>query len=197
MCDEYRTVSGIAYAKHVVKKSRFIAEATAVESQEAVKAFLDEVRERLPRASHYCYAYSIGGGESKRDYATDAGEPRHSAGPPILSAIRAHRLSNTLCVVARYYGGINLGMGGLIRAYGQCARACFQNATLENRIFYQNLLLKVPYSRIGTVVTLCKRGGGEIVDIEYTPQPVISLRMRQSAVEAFQVHLQSIGMLTL
>ena len=58
-------------------------------------------------------------------------------------------------------GGINLGIGGLIRAYGQCARECLQNAAIENRIFYQNMYLKVNYPDIGTVVTLCKRVGGE------------------------------------
>ena len=193
MSDQYRTVAGIAEAYHVVKKSRFFGEATAVRTQAEVKAFLTEVRERNPRASHYCYAYSIGSGSALREYATDAGEPTHSAGPPILSAVRGFGLSNVICVVARYYGGINLGIGGLIRAYGQCARDCLQNATIETHIFYTNLYVKVNYPDIGTVVTLCKRLGGKVMDIKYEPDPIVEIRIRQRMLETFQAQLQGYG----
>ena len=159
-------------------------------TQAAVKEFLTQVQERKPRASHYCYAYSIGSGNALREYATDAGEPTHAAGPPILSAVRAFGLSNVICVVTRYYGGINLGVGGLIRAYGQCARDCFQNATIENHIFYENLYLKVNYPNIGTVVTLCKRLGGKVVNIKYDPDPIVEIQIRQSMLETFQGQLQ-------
>ena len=193
MSDEYRTVVGIAHAYHVVKKSRFLGEATAVHTQEAVKDFLSQVQERSSRASHYCYAYTIGSDATLREYATDAGEPTHSAGPPILSAIHAFDLSNIICVVTRYYGGINLGVGGLIRAYVQCARECLQNATIENRIFYQNMYLTVNYPDIGTVVTLCKRAGGKVINIKYDPDPIIQIQIRQNALEPFQAQLQGLG----
>ena len=190
MSDQYRTVAGIAEAHHIVKKSRFFGEATAVQTQAEVKEFLTQVQERNPRASHYCYAYSIGSGDALREYATDAGEPTHSAGPPILSAIRGFGLSNVVCVVARYYGGINLGVGGLIRAYGQCARDCLQNATIETRICYENLYVKVNYPDIGTVVTLCKRLGGKVIDIKYEPDPIVEIHIRQGMLETFRAQLQ-------
>ena len=193
MSDQYKTVAGIAEAHHVVKKSRFFGEAAAVRTQAEVKEFLDQVRERNPRASHYCYAYSIGSGDALREYATDAGEPIHSAGPPILSAVRGFGLSNVICVVARYYGGINLGVGGLIRAYGQCARDCLQNATIETYIFYERLYVKVDYPNIGTVVTLCKRLGGKVIDISYAAGPIVEIQIRQTMVETFQAQLQGYG----
>lgn len=194
MSDQYRTVAGIAHAHCVVKKSRFFGEATAVRTQVEVKEFLTQMQERNPRASHYCYAYSIGSGSVLREYATDAGEPTHSAGPPILSAVRGFGLSNVICVVARYYGGINLGIGGLIRAYGQCARDCFQNATIETCIFYENLYVKVNYSDIGTVVTLCKRLGGKVRGIKYEPDPIVEIQIRQKMLETFQAQLQGYGL---
>jgi uncharacterized YigZ family protein len=160
MSGEYQTIVGIATAKHVVKKSRFFGEASAVNSHDAVKKFVADVRSRIRQATHYCYAYNLGSGDEKLEYATDAGEPTNSAGPSILAAIRATGLSNIIIVVARYYGGINLGIGGLIRAYGACARACLENATLETHIYYHDLQVKVLYPHIGTVVTLCKRLGG-------------------------------------
>ena len=193
MSDQYKTVAGIAEAHHVVKKSRFFGEATAVRTQAEVKEFLTQVQERNSRASHYCYAYIIGSGNALREYATDAGEPTHAAGPPILSAIRGFGLSNVICVVARYYGGINLGIGGLIRAYGRCARDCLQNATIETCIFYENLYVKVNYPDIGTVVTLCKRLGGKVIDIKYEPDPIVEIQIRQRMLETFQAQLQGYG----
>ena len=188
--DQYKTVSGIAESHHVVKKSRFFGEATAVYTQTDVKEFITEMQERNPRASHYCYAYSIGSARALREYATDAGEPTHSAGPPILTAVRTSGLSNIICVVARYYGGINLGIGGLIRAYGKCARECLQNATIETRIFYENVYLKINYPDIGPVVNLCKRLGGKVVDIKYDPDPIVEIQIRQSRLETFHSQLQ-------
>ena len=193
MSGEYQTIVGIATAKHVVKKSRFFGEASAVNSRAEVKAFVADVRSRIRQATHYCYAYSLGSSDDKLEYATDAGEPTNVAGPPILAAIRATGLSNTTIVVARYYGGINLGIGGLIRAYGACARACLENATLETRTFYHDLHVKVPYAHIGTVVTLCKRLGGQVINIEYDPNPIIAIRIQQKVLETFQAQLQSIG----
>ncbi len=193
MSDQYRTVAGIAQAYHVVKKSRFFGEATAVGTQAEVKEFLTQAQARNPRASHYCYAYSIGSGNVLREYATDAGEPTHSAGPPILTAVRGFGLSNVICVVARYYGGINLGVGGLIRAYGKCARECLQNAIIETHIFYENLHVKVNYPDIGSVVTLCKRLGGKVIDIKYEPDPIVEIQIRQKMLETFQAQLQGYG----
>ncbi|RKU20213.1 YigZ family protein [Candidatus Poribacteria bacterium] len=193
MFDQYKTVVGIAEAHHVVKKSRFFGEAAAVRTQAEVKEFLAQVQKRNPRASHYCYAYSIGSGDARREYATDAGEPTHSAGPPILAAVRGFGLSNVICVVARYYGGINLGVGGLIRAYGQCARDCLQNATIETCLFYEKLYVKVNYPNIGTVVTLCKRLDGKVINIRYEPDPIVEIQIRQKMVETFQAQLQGYG----
>ena len=176
-----------------MKKSRFFGEAAAVRTQAEVKEFLAQAQERNPRASHYCYAYRIGRGGALREYATDAGEPTHSAGPPILSVVRGFGLSNVICVIARYYGGINLGVGGLIRAYGQCARDCLQNATIETCIFYEKLYVKVNYPNIGPVVTLCKRLGGKVIDIRYEPDPIVEIQIRQKMVETFQAQLQGYG----
>ncbi|RKU26719.1 YigZ family protein [Candidatus Poribacteria bacterium] len=193
MSDGYKAIKGIAAAKYVVKKSRFLAEAKAVENQDKVKRFVVDVKNRIPQATHYCYAYSIGNEDDKLEYVSDAGEPTHSAGPPILAAIHANELSNTIIVVARYYGGINLGIGGLIRAYGACARACLENATIETRIKYRELYVDVPYSQIGTVVTLCKRMGGQVRSINYEPNPNIHIQIKERQLESIQEQLQSIG----
>ena len=193
MSDEYKTIVGIAESKLVIKKSRFFGIATSVDTIEESKRFLALLQEKYPKASHGCYAYNIGWGSEKREYATDAGEPRNSAGPPILAALTASQLSNVICVVVRYYGGINLGVGGLIRAYGHCARECLASAKIETQIFYRTLQVRTPYEQIGSVLKLCNRLGGKVVNIEYDQHATAHLQIRQREIENFQENLRGIN----
>lgn len=193
MSDQYKTIIGVAESRLEVKKSRFIGLATAIGDQDATKGFLDLVQQKHANASHYCYAYSVGAGHKLREYATDAGEPTHSAGPPILTAVKVSGLSNVICVVVRYYGGVNLGVGGLIRAYGRCARECLGNAKIETRIFYQTLRLRASHDQIGPVVNLCGRLRGNVLNVEYDEGAIVHLRIRQGELETFIAHLQGIG----
>lgn len=193
MSDEYKTIVGIAESKLVVKKSRFFGLVTSVDTIQGSKSFLALAQEKYPNASHYCCAYNVGWGREKREYATDAGEPRNSAGPPILAAVTASQLSNVICVVVRYYGGINLGVGGLIRAYGQCARECLANAKIETQIFYKTLQVRTPYEQIGSVLKLCSRLRGKVVNVEYDQCATAHLQIRQREVENFQENLQRIN----
>lgn len=193
MSDEYKTIVGTAESKLVVKKSRFLGFATSIDTIEASKKFLTLLQEKYPNASHGCYAYSIGWGHEKREYATDAGEPRNSAGPPILAAVTASQLSNVICVVIRYYGGINLGVGGLIRAYGRCARECLGSAKIETQIFYKTLQVRTPYEQIGSVLKLCNRLRGRVINIEYGQDATAHLQIRQREVENFQESLRGIN----
>lgn len=193
MSDEYKTIVGIAESKLVIKKSRFFGLVTSVKTIQGSKRFIALVQEKYPNASHYCCAYSIGWGREKREYATDAGEPRNSAGPPILAAVASSQLANVICVVVRYYGGINLGIGGLIRAYGRCARECVANAKIETQIFYKTLQVRTPYEQIGSVLKLCSRLGGKVVNVEYDQHATAHLQIRQREVDNFQENLRGIN----
>ena len=193
MSDEYKTIVGIAESKLVVKKSRFFGFATSVDTIQGAKRFLALLQEKYPNASHGCYAYSIGWGREKREYATDAGEPRNSAGPPILAAVTGSQLSNVICVVVRYYGGINLGVGGLIRAYGRCARECLADAKIETQIFYKTLQVRTPYEQIGSVLKLCSRLGGQVINVEYDQHATAHLQIRRREVKNFQENLLGIN----
>ncbi len=193
MLDEYKTIVGIAESKLVVKKSRFFGLVTSVDTIQGSKRFIALIQEKYPNASHYCCAYSIGWGHEKREYATDDGEPRKSAGPPILTAVASSQLSNVICVVVRYYGGINLGVGGLIRAYGRCARECLASAKIETRIFYKTLQVQTPYEQIGSVLKLCGRLGGRVVNVEYDQRATAHLQIRQREIENFRENLRGIN----
>ncbi|HIE28672.1 TPA: hypothetical protein EYP66_15440 [Candidatus Poribacteria bacterium] len=192
--DEYKTISGISESNLTVKKSHFIGLSTSVSSIQEINDFLDYAKAEYPKASHYCYAYSIGLGDKKREYCTDAGEPTNSAGPPILSAINSSGLNNLICVVIRYFGGIKLGIGGLIRAYGRCARECLKSASIETRIFHQTFCLRTPYQHIGGALNLLNRLRANVVDVSSDGEDAkITLQIRQSMIDALQEGLKRIG----
>ena len=113
-------------AEFKVKGSRFIAEIGRVTSEEEIHTALEEIRRRERGATHHCFAWRIGDPETGTWRVNDDGEPAGTAGKPILQALDGQRLSNSLAVVTRYFGGTKLGKGGLIRAYGDVTRLAIQ-----------------------------------------------------------------------
>lgn len=164
--DQYTTIRGVSRAELRVKKSRFFGLATSVGTEKDAADFINNVKTEFPKATHYCYAFVIGGGAKKLARCNDAGEPVNSAGKPILLAIESSGLHNIVCVVVRYFGGIKLGIGGLIRAYGQTARDCLDNAVTVVRIPSVRLEIDMPYAHIGAVVNLVTRLQGKILSME-------------------------------
>eukprot|EP00527_Entomoneis_sp_CCMP2396_P006449 CAMPEP_0198155384 /NCGR_PEP_ID=MMETSP1443-20131203/69106_1 /TAXON_ID=186043 /ORGANISM="Entomoneis sp., Strain CCMP2396" /LENGTH=301 /DNA_ID=CAMNT_0043822131 /DNA_START=102 /DNA_END=1008 /DNA_ORIENTATION=+ len=129
-------VLGSVYeAEHEVKKSRFIGYAKHVSVWNEASDFISEVKQLHPKARHWCYGFRVGGGggqetlgEPLNERSSDDGEPAGTAGAPILGAIQGEELTNVICIVVRYSGGIKLGAGGLIRAYGTSARQVLREA---------------------------------------------------------------------
>ena len=131
-----------------VKKSRFIARAARAESRGEAMAFLESVREA--RANHNCWAYKIG-----PDYRfNDDGEPGGTAGQPILRAIEGQGLDHVVAVVTRYFGGIKLGAGGLVRAYGGAAAECLRTSPRVEVRPRVSLRLEAPFALTGAVYPL-------------------------------------------
>ena len=106
-----------------VVNSRFIASAAPVFSNDEARAFINSVKERFPDATHHVPAYVIGYGNSVSAYCTDDGEPSGSAGRPLLAVVQGSGLGDICVVVTRYFGGTKLGIGGLVRAYGDAGKA--------------------------------------------------------------------------
>lgn len=128
-----------------VKHSRFLAQGAPVPSAEAALAFLRDVAD--PAATHNCWAYRIG-----QDYrSSDDGEPAGTAGRPILAAIDGQGFDRVMVVVTRWYGGINLGAGGLVRAYGGAAAECLRLAPREPLVALATLALACPFDDLGHV----------------------------------------------
>jgi uncharacterized YigZ family protein len=126
----------------IIKNSKFITLLFNINNEEDVSNILDTLKKEYKKATHYCYAYIIN--NIKR--SNDDGEPSGTAGMPILNVLEKNELTNILCVVIRYFGGIKLGAGGLIRAYGKSVRECLNNVELRPIISGYELSFETDYN---------------------------------------------------
>ena len=125
-----RTIKEDVIAQIVEKKSKFIANLCYVSSIEEAEAILKQIRKKHYDARHHCYAYRIEEKERILEKASDDGEPSGTAGPPMLNLLQKQELTNVIVIVTRYFGGILLGTGGLVRAYTQSAKTAIDNASI-------------------------------------------------------------------
>jgi uncharacterized YigZ family protein len=184
MADTFRTLEDSASATRTVDGSRFLAEAAPVESREEAEAHLEAVRAREHKASHHCMAYRIGveGDDFRYD---DDGEPSGTAGRPLLRQIDARDLTNTLVVVTRYFGGTELGTGGLARAYGDAASAALDRAALVERVVRTPVRVQFDYDDTAPARRVLRQFDAVILESEYTAVTEWTVGVRASEVEAF------------
>ena len=142
--EDYRTIRGTAIGEYEEKKSRFIAQLSFADSEEAAVAFLEQVRAANRTARHNVYAYVLQNGRTRY---SDDGEPAKTAGTPVLETIGHAGVADVIVVVTRYFGGILLGTGGLVRAYTAAASGALQNAELVSMRLVVDCRLRVPYAQ--------------------------------------------------
>ncbi|GIM45673.1 IMPACT family member YvyE [Collibacillus ludicampi] len=150
MIPSYRTIHGYGEETIIIKKSKFIGYAMPVTSEEEAVAFIEEIRKKHWDATHNCYAYQIGYHDEIQK-SSDDGEPSGTAGKPILEVIKKERLKNVVVVVTRYFGGIMLGAGGLVRAYGQTAASGLKAAGIVTRLLCNQVHISIDYTWLGKV----------------------------------------------
>lgn len=173
-----------------VKNSRFIGSLFHVESEEEVQRYLDSVAAEFPDATHHAYAFRIGAGGDMIERASDDREPAGSAGPPMLQTLQGNKVSDVLIIGTRYFGGIKLGIGGLTRAYRECARVCLEKTALKIRVPAQSYRLTVSYEDFGAVNRLLECKNGLIYKADYGREinVVIEIpaRLRRSFIDGFK-----------
>ncbi|MBR2823014.1 MAG: YigZ family protein [Clostridia bacterium] len=162
----YRTLAGPGRDEIVIQKSRFIGQAWPCVSEEEALSHLRRVREETRDARHHCYAYIIGKNEGILRYSDD-GEPGGTAGMPIISLLRSEKLVDCCCVVTRYFGGILLGTGGLVRAYTEGCRVAIRSAGMVRMEKTCRDLCEVPYSCWDTVRYTLDRLPARCEDLSY------------------------------
>ncbi|MBA4495375.1 YigZ family protein [Paenactinomyces guangxiensis] len=152
----YKTVGHDGETEIIIQKSRFICRAKQVPGEEEAVKFIQEVSRKHWDATHNCYAYLITDTVQK---SSDDGEPAGTAGRPILEVIHAKNLLYTAIVVTRYFGGIKLGAGGLVRAYSQGAAAAIEAAGIVERVMHQEMIFTFDYPFIGKMEHELHRSG--------------------------------------
>ncbi len=162
----FRTIQSPTEGLYKEKGSKFLAFAFPVNTESAVKDNLELIRKQYFDARHHCYGYILGAEKSKFR-AVDDGEPNHSAGDPILGQIRSKELTNVLVVVVRYFGGVKLGVGGLISAYKLAAEDALNKAIIVQEEVRESISLGYDYAQTPEVMRLVKEFELEIIEQDY------------------------------
>ena len=183
--DAYRTLESPVESRVTRKRSRFLAFVYPIRSLEEIEERRSALRRAYHDATHHCSAYRLLQEGEPLVASDDDGEPSGSAGPPILHHLEGADLLNVLAVVVRYYGGTNLGVGGLIRAYGDAvAEALADGAILERRIERQIRIAYPPEATSGVMGTI-HHHNARVVRIEYDDRAMAVVGLPPSRVDAF------------
>lgn len=192
MNDEYKTINDTGEGTYSEKRSKFLAFSHHVESEDEVKALLASYRKKYYDARHVCYAYMLGA-ERNNFRANDDGEPSSTAGKPILGQINSNELTDILIVVIRYYGGVNLGTGGLIVAYRTAAAEAIANSSIVKRQVEEIVTYRFPYVMMNDVMRVVKELNPRIVSQNYDNTCEIKLSIRKSEVERLRDRLAKLS----
>ena len=177
--ESYKIITKEGTGEIVEKKSRFIANVFSVENQQEAEARIAEISKKYWDAKHNCYAYVIGpNGENTK--CSDNGEPSGTAGKPILEVINGAGLTNTLIIVTRYFGGVLLGTGGLVRAYTQSAQAGLAASEIGVMTYAQKLTIKVGYNMINNVQYYLSQNDIPIADSRYEADVQFDICVREA-----------------
>jgi uncharacterized YigZ family protein len=161
----YRTVHEFGSEETVINKSRFIGYAKPVESEEEAQSLIAEIKEKHKDATHNVYAYMVGENSNIQRYSDD-GEPSGTAGIPILELLKKEDLRNIVVVVTRYFGGIKLGAGGLVRAYIKGAKCGLEGAKVVDKVPYARIRLRLDYTLYGKVEN-------ELMNLNYRTENIV------------------------
>ena len=184
--EEYLVPSAEGIDEHTEKRSRFIGHIFPVDTEEAAVAAIKRVRESMWDARHHVYAYIIRGGAMRY---SDDGEPQGTGGLPVLDVLRRQELNNVCCVVTRYFGGILLGTGGLVRAYSKAAVMAVDAAGISIMRLWQRFEIPCPYPLFERVKLEIEAHDGQTVSTDYGAQVDLTVRIPQGKAGAFRARL--------
>ena len=186
--DEYTEPAGNGESTLRDRGSRFMGYAFPVWIESDMKNYLQQIKKQYPDATHHCYAVVMHPDQSYQR-STDDGEPSNTAGRPILRAILSAGLTNVLVIVVRYYGGTQLGIPGLINAYGETAKAAIYAAGRVQQFVEDEVTLEAAFDTEQEIYRMAERTQSRIVNREYTSTVKITLKIRRSLIVTFKKNL--------
>ena len=179
---EYFIPAGAGEAEFVEKRSSFLGHVRYVETEDEAKAFVAEMKKKFYDARHNCWCYIIKDGAVRY---SDDGEPQGTAGIPMLEVLKREGVTNVVCVVTRYFGGVLLGTGGLLRAYTKSAKDALDAAGICVVRRWVKVEIACSYAMLERLKTECTAIGGVVADIEYSADVCLKLLLPEDKADAF------------
>ena len=187
---EYFVPAGSGEAEFVEKRSSFLGHVRFVETEDAALEFINEMKKKHYDARHNCWCYIIRGGAVRY---SDDGEPQGTAGLPMLEVFKREGVENVVCVVTRYFGGVLLGTGGLLRAYTKSAKDALDAAGIAAVRRWVKLEAACPYSLLERMKTECLALEGAVSDVEYGADVRMTFLLPESRSEEFQARVTELS----
>lgn len=182
MSEKYKSVHSYGEDEVIIDKSRFIGYCKPVQTEDEANEFINEIKELHKTATHNCYAYVIGKNIQR---FSDDGEPSHTAGMPILTTLMNEELTNVCVVVTRYFGGVLLGKGGLVRAYTTGCKIALDKSIVVDKVLHYKVKLKLDYSNLGVIENYLNNAEIKVLDKIFLEDVDIILYMDTEKYDSF------------
>ena len=182
---EYNTIEQEVTSELTEKKSRFIATLIHIDSVKEAENILENIQKKYYDAKHNCYAYRVIEEGSVLERSSDDGEPSGTAGAPILNLLQQQNLCNNIIIVTRYFGGILLGTGGLVRAYSQSAKDVIEQSKIIKKQEGYEIELEIEYKDFEKLKYLCSKKGINIKNTEYLENITVVLEIKEEDKDIF------------
>ena len=186
----YLTPAGVGRGEYDEKRSRFLGCVWPVANEEEARARIEETRKQYYDARHNCFCYLLRSGTVR--YGDD-GEPQGTAGQPMLNVFQSEGLTDLCCVVTRYFGGVLLGAGGLVRAYTAAAKAALSDAGVKQMALWREYAVPCPYPLYERVKRLLDAHEAVVTDTDYGADVRFSALLRYDRAEAFEAALRDLS----
>lgn len=183
--ENYITLKENGHAQIVIRKSEFICSLARVTTEEEAQAFIAQVRKEHYKATHNCFAYVLGMHDEIQRQSDD-GEPSGTAGVPILKVLQNLTVRNVCAVVTRYFGGIKLGAGGLIRAYSNATSHALTEIGLVRRVVQQQVFFTIAYPLLGKLQNYLENKHISIIDTQFTDQVTLEIAIDEEQSSTLQ-----------
>lgn len=187
MNNEYKTIADRATASFIERKSEFIGNISPVKNEGEAISFIEEIRKQHRKATHNCYAYILR--ENNIGRHSDDGEPSGTAGAPMFEVLKKEGLTDICCVVTRYFGGILLGAGGLVRAYGNGVKIAVDAAKIKVVKTARRLIFTIDYSLYGKIGALLSQYDVRVQNEDFGADVKITLCIYEKLAEEFKAKL--------
>ena len=181
--EEFITILKNETAEIVEKKSKFIANLFHVESVEEAENRIKDIKKKYHDARHNCIAYRVAENGQIIEKSSDDGEPSGTAGGPMLNILQKNNLCNLVIVVTRYFGGILLGTGGLVRAYSEVTQQAIEKSTKVIKVIGREMIIELDYSNLEKFKYYCKNNNINIKKIDYMVNIILKIEMEESVKE--------------